>query len=63
MICDYIDKLLILVCTGTGYISIYVFDFLIAIENASIELTVCVTAAGLKEYKSGITKKEKNMTK
>ena len=63
MSCDYIDKLLILVCTGTGYISIYIFAFLIAIESASIELTVCVIAAGLKEYKLGIAKKEKNMTK
>ena len=63
MLLNYIDKLLILDCAGTGYVSIYVSVSLIGIESASVESAICVIEAGIKEHQLVITKKEKNMTK
>ena len=63
MVLNYIDKLLILDCAGTGCVSIYVSISLIGIESASVESTICVIEAGIKEYQLVITKREKNMTK
>ena len=53
----------ILASTIIGYISIYVFASFVgipkAITNSGIELEICAITAGIKKYKSIITKKKK----
>ena len=59
---NYIQHLLILICTVTGCISISAFASLvgipIVITSFAIVLTICVITAGIKKFKSVIKKKK-----
>ena len=63
MIFNYIDNLIILVCADAECDSVYVFAPLVGIDIATVELTTCVIAAGIKEYKSVIKKKREKCLK
>ena len=53
---NYIDDLLIVISTITGYVSISAFASLVAITigiaSSRIGLRICVVTAGIKKYKS-----------
>ena len=58
---NYIEHLLILIFTVSGWVSISAFALAgipIGITSFAIELKICVITAGIKKYKS-IIKKEK----
>ena len=52
---NYIEYLLILISTVTGFFSIFSFTSLvgipISITNSAIGLKICVITAGIKKYK------------
>ena len=52
---NYIEYLLILISTVTGFFSIFAFTSLvgipISITNSAIGLKICVITAGIKKYK------------
>ena len=60
---DYIEHLLILISTVSGYVSIFAFASLIGIPigimSSAVGLKVCVIMAGVKKYKLIIKKKKK----
>ena len=60
---NYIEQVLILGCTITGYISISAFGSLfgisIGITSSATGLKICAITAGIKKYKSVIKKKKK----
>ena len=60
---NYIEHLLVLISTVTGWDSISTFASLvclrIGITSSAIGLKTCVITAGIKNYKSIIKKKEK----
>ena len=62
---NYIEYLLILISTVTGFFSIFSFTSLvgipISITNSAIGLKICVITAGIKKYKWVIKKRRKNM--
>ena len=64
---NYIEHLLILVSTFTGYVSISAFASLIGIPvgiTISTEgLEICVTTAGIETYKSITEKKKRSIIK
>ena len=64
---NYIDHLLILIPTVTGYVSIFAFAFLVGITigntRSEIGLKILVVTAGIKKYKSIIKKKKKKHDK
>ena len=61
------EHLLILICTVTGCVSIFALaslvGILIGVTSSAIKLNICSTTAGIKKYKSIITKKKKNHDK
>ena len=63
----YIDHLLIVISTITGYVSISVFVSLagipIGIRSSATGLKICAITAGIKKYKSIIKKKKKKHDK
>ena len=62
---NYIEYLLILISTVTGFFSIFSFTSLvgipISITNSAIGLKICVITAGIKKYKWIIKKRRRNM--
>ena len=56
---NYIDHLLIVISTITGYVSISAFASLLGITSSAIGSKICVITAGIKKYKS-IIKDKKN---
>ena len=64
---NYIEHLLILISPVTGCVSISAFAFLvgipIGITSSAVGLQICVITAGIKRYKSTITKKKRNHDK
>lgn len=64
---NYIEQLLILVSTITGFISIFNFAFLVGIpvgiESSATGLKVCTITAVIKTYKLMINKKIKKHDK
>ena len=60
---NYIDHLLILICTVTGCVSFSSFASLvgipIGITSSAIGSKICVITAGIKKFKSIIKKKKK----
>ena len=62
---NYIEYLLILISTVTGFFSIFSFTSLvgipISITNSGIGLKICVITAGIKKYKWIIKKRRRNM--
>ena len=63
----YIEHLLILISTVTGYVSTSDFASLVGISvritSSAIGLKICVITAGFKKYKSIIRKKKKKYDK
>ena len=63
----YIEYLLILASTITGYVSISAFSSLAAtpvgITSSAIGLKICAITTGIKKYKSIIKKKKRSMIK
>ena len=61
---NYIEHLLILISTVTGWVSISVFASLvgipIGIASSAVGLKICVITAGIKKYISLIKKKKKH---
>ena len=59
---NYIEQVLILGCTITGYISISAFGSLVGISigitSSATGLKICAITAGIKKYKSVIKKKK-----
>ena len=59
---DYIERLLFLVSTVSGYVSISAFSSLVGIPvgitSSANGLIICVIAARIKKYKSIIKKKK-----
>ena len=59
---SYIDHLLIVISTFTGYVSSYAVAFLvgilIGITSSAIRLKICGVTARIKKYKSIMNKKE-----
>ena len=53
---NYVERLLILVSTVTGCISISAFASLVAIPigilNSAVKINICAIIAGIKKYKS-----------
>ena len=64
---NYIEHLLLLISTVTGFVSISVFASLLGIptgiENSPVGLEIGVITAEIKKYKSIIKKKKKNHDK
>ena len=64
---NYIEDLLILICTVTGCVSISAFASLVAIPieimSSAIGLRICVITAGIIKYKSMTKKKKKKYDK
>ena len=63
---SYIEHLLILIFTVSGWVSISAFasaGIPIGITSSTIELRICVIIAGIKKYKSIIKKEKKSMKK
>ena len=64
---NHIEHFLVLASTITGYVSISAFASLIGIPiritSSAIELKICAITAGIKNYKSIIKKKKRNMIK
>ena len=64
---SYIERLLILVSTATGCVSISAFALLfgipIGITSSAVGLKICAITAGIKKYKSIIKKKKKKHDK
>ena len=64
---NYIERLLILISTVTGCVSVSSFASLsgnpIGITSSAMELRICVITAGIEKYKSIIKKKEKKHVK
>ena len=63
---DYIEYQLTLIFTVSGCVSISAFALAgvhIGITSSEIELTICVITAGIKKYKSIITKEKKKHDK
>ena len=64
---NYIEQLLILASTITGYISISAFtsliDIPIGITSSAIGLKICAIGQGITRYKSIIKKKKKKHDK
>ena len=64
---NYVEKLLILVSTVTGCISISAFVSLVCvpanITSSAVGVKICAITAGIKKYKSIIKKLKKNMIK
>ena len=64
---NYIEHILILASTITGYVYISVFASLIGvtigIASSAIGLKICAVAGGIKKYKSIIKKKKKKHDK
>ena len=62
----YIDQLLIIISTITGYVSISAFASLVGIRigitSTATGLKMCVITAGIRKYKSIIKKKKKKNT-
>ena len=60
---NYVENLLILVSTVTGFVSISAFALLVCvpvgITSSVAELKMCAITAGIKKYKSVIKKKKK----
>ena len=60
---NYVELLLILVCTVTGCISIFAFASLlgicIGIRCSAMGIKICVITAGIKKYKSVLIKRKK----
>ena len=60
---NYIEHLLILISTITGYVSITAFASLVGVPigttSSAIGLKICVITAGIKKYKLIIKKKKK----
>ena len=63
IVLNYIDQLLNVTFTITGYVSISAFASLvgipIGIASSTIGIKICVITAGIKRYKSIIKKKKK----
>ena len=59
---NYVEKLLILVSSGTGCVSISAFASLfcvpVGITSSAVGLNICAIMAGIKKYKSIIKKKK-----
>ena len=64
---NYIDHLLIVISTITGYVSISAFASLVGspieITSSAVGLKICAITAGIKKYESIIKKKEKKHEK
>ena len=64
---NYIEHLLIVISTITGCVSISAFASLagipLRITSSAVRLKICVTAAGIKKYKSIIKKRRRSMIK
>ena len=64
---NYIDHLLIVISTITGYVSISAFASLVGspieITSSAVGLKICAITAGIKKYESIIKKKEKKHQK
>ena len=64
---NYIEHLLIVISTLTGCVSISAFASLVGIPlritSSAVGLKICVTAAGIKKYKSIIKKRRGSMIK
>ena len=56
---NYIDYLLIVTSTTTGFVSISAFTSLVGIPISAIELKTCAITAEIKKYKSVINKTKK----
>ena len=64
---NYVEHLLILTSTITGYVSISAFASLVyarvGITGSAVGIKICAITAGNKKYKSIIKKKKKNHDK
>ena len=64
---NYIEHLLILISTDSGFISISALASLVVIPvgitSSAIGLEICVITAGINKFKSIIGKKKKSMIK
>ena len=64
---SYIEYILILAFTITGYVSVSAFaslpDIPVGIATSAIGLKICAIAAGIKKYKSIIKKRKKKHDK
>ena len=64
---NYIEHLLILICTVTGCVSISAFASLVGIPigimSSVIEFKICAITAGIITYKSIVTKRKRSMIK
>ena len=64
---NYIENFLILASTITGCVSISTFPSLIGIPigitSSAVGLKICAITTGIKNYKSTINKKKKNVIK